>query len=160
MTRPAHEIAVDILRCFDEDTGEIDQDAFDALQDELSSKVAAIGYLVAERKGWAHTALEESARQKARADAFIKDAQRLSDKAQGLLGMLGLKRLVTPTATASIHVGAMRTTVDDEGSVPDRFKYEEVKTKIDKNAIAVAIDGGEEVPGAHRERGNDKLHWK
>lgn len=160
MGRPAHEIAEDILHCYDDDTGEMDQDAFEALQDELSSKVAAIGYLVAERKGWAHAALEEAVRQKDRADAFAKDAQRLSDRAHGLLAMLGVKRLVTPTATASIHAGAMRTVVDDEGSVPERFKRKETKVKIDKKALAVAIDGGEEVPGAHRERGNDKLHWK
>ena len=160
MSRPAHEVAADILNCYDDETGEIDPDALEALQDEMADKIAAIGYLVAERRGWAHTALEESARQKARADVFIKDAQRLSDRAHALLGVLNVKRLVTPTATASVHKGALRTVIDDEDAVPIRFKTYETKVKIDKKAIGADIDKGADVPGASRVRGDDKLHWK
>lgn len=158
--RPAYEIAQDIMRCFDEETGEIDEDALHALHDEMGDKIEAIGYLVRERGAWAEGAKAEAQRLRDRALAFDRDAMRLSDKAQTLLGIMGVKKVVAPTITASIHKGRLRTVVEDESLVPDEYKRTITTTKVDAAAAAAAIDGGATVPGVKRERGDSKLHWK
>lgn len=158
--RPAYEIAQDIMRCFDDETGEINEDALHALHDEMADKIEAIGYLVRERAAWAAGAKAEAKRLQERAQAFDKDAGRLSDKAQALLGVMGVKKVVAPTITASIHVGRMRTVVENVDLVPAEFLRAVTTTKVDAAAAAAAIDAGATVPGVKRERGGSTLHWK
>lgn len=158
--RPAYEIAQDIMRCFDEETGEIDEDAMHALEDEMADKIEAIGHLVRERQGWASGAKAEAKRLQERAQAFSKDADRLSTKAQQLLGVMGVKKVVAPTITASVHAGRLRTVVEDQSLVPGEFLRTTTTTKVDAALAAAAIDAGTAVPGVKRERGDSKLYWK
>jgi len=157
--RPVHVIAAQLMDCYDEN-GEIDAELFDGLQGELSDKLEAVGYLVAERNGWAEAARDESRRLVNRAAAFEMDGIRLTAKAHEILKVLGVRKLVTATTTAALHKQPLRTVITDEDAIPVAYRRSEVVETIDKKALAVAIDAGAEVTGATRKRGDDRLKWK
>jgi hypothetical protein len=148
-----------MLGCYDEN-GELDERLFAELTDEMEDKVGAIGFLVAERAGWAATARAEAKRQLERAAAFDRDGSRLTDRAHDLLLIMGVRKVTTGTATASLRKQPLRTVIVDEAAIPETYRRSVVVESIDKKAIATAIDADVDVPGATRERGDDRLQWK
>lgn len=149
-----------IVNSFDEDTGEIDADALDALELKFENKIEAMGHVVRNLRALAKGARDEGAHQKGRADRFINQADRLEDRAQFLMERVGKTKVVTATVNAVIGEGSLRTVVDDVAKLPAIYVRISETVTPDKKLIGQHIDGGAVIPGAHRERGPSRLKFK
>jgi len=71
----------------------------------------------------------------------------------------GISKIDSPYFRISLRQNPVSVVVDNEGSIPcEFFRYPEAPPpSVDKKAIKAAIEAGEEVNGAHLERGTSLI---
>jgi len=68
-----------------------------------------------------------------------------------------LTKLALPEATVSLRTLQPRPKITDLAALPDAFVVETIVRKPDNDAIAVAIEGGAEIPGVVMTNGSSSL---
>lgn len=91
----------------------------------------------------------EIERLKERKTAFENLGERLEQYAIRIMQSLNLRRLDGNTSRLLLRHNAPGVEIDNQELVPARYKTVRQEISVDKRAIKRAIDGGEDVPGAH-----------
>lgn len=71
-----------------------------------------------------------------------------------------ISKISCPLFTITLAKGREVAVIDDENALPDELMRVKTEINPDKNAIAAKLKAGEEVPGAHLERGQSSIRIK
>lgn len=140
-----------ILAQLEELGGEITPEIENALainEEQFAAKAVDYGHAILNLKAMATAAKAEKDRL-ASLQKFYENAQkRLTDALSTAMQVFGQDKVENATMRLSLrHTTA--TEVDDIDQLPAEFKTTKVEVVADKTAIKKAIQGGEDVPGAH-----------
>lgn len=92
---------------------------------------------------------KEIKRLKAREAALANLQERLEKYAIYTMQSHNLRKLEGDTATLTLRTNQPGVDIDNEESLPAKFKTIKQEIAIDRRGIKKAIDAGEDVPGAH-----------
>jgi hypothetical protein len=130
-------------------------DTLESLGGDLEEKSKNTAFVVRNLEAAADqidAAVEEMGR---RAAALRKNADRVREYIMSNMIFAGVKKLETPYFVITVRDNPPKVVVTDEQTIPPQFFVAPPPppAKLDKKAIAAALKGGEQVPGAHLERG-------
>ena len=147
-----YEIDEALQECFNEETGEIlDEEKFNALEEERDKKIEGIGLMIKERAVLIEGIDAEMKRLRERKETLKNQNESTKDF---LDHVLGGKKFETERVRC-MYRKSKAVDVIDEGQVPEKYIKETVKTAPDKTAIKEAIQAGETVPGCELRESNN-----
>ena len=142
--RTLWEIDDDIMRCFDHETGEIDEERWDALNMERDKKVEGILLLFKNKVSFANEVKNERDTLDQRYKTLSNEIDRMRDWINNVV----LKG--EPFETGKVKASYRKSTsVEvDESLIPDAYCQFQITRKPIKSDIKDALKRGEEIPGA------------
>ena len=142
--RTLWEIDEDIMRCFDPETGEIDEERWDALNMERDKKVEGILLLFKNKVSFANEVKGERDTLDQRYETLSNEIDRMRDWINNVV-LRG-----EPFETSRVKASYRKSTsVEvDESLIPDKFCQFQITRKPIKSDIKDALQKGEEIPGA------------
>jgi len=146
-----YEIAPEMRQLMTEE--DFDSERFDALAIAFEHKAEAITHFTGELDGFIAMGKEEIKRIQARVKTAENRKQSLKEYLQGCMQEAEIYELKFGTKSVKIAKNPPRVVIDDEQSIPAKYKVIETITKIDKAGIKNAIKTGKEVSGCHIESG-------
>ena len=156
MSRPLYDISQRYQNIWDiclDDNVDLDtlENALKTIEGELDDKVANGIGLIQELKYHADAMGEEAKRLAARKKAIDNKIDALKSYYLDHLNKMGKTKVLTNRGTMSIvkSGGKRPLKIDNEDLVPADFKF--VVAQIDKDALRQALEGGENIQGAHLE---------
>lgn len=140
-----YEIDEAIMNCIDPETGEIDEERFDALVIERDKKIENILLLIKDSEAKAKAIADERDALEQRIKTYKNQAQRLRDWITN--DILKGENFETARVKATWRRSESVEILSDE-LVPDRYCDISVVRKPSKKVIKEAMKKGEKVPGA------------
>jgi hypothetical protein len=143
----------------DEETGEIDIDAFMAGQEALKDKQLATVAFIKNQDAEIEALDAAIKKWTERKKAMQNRREGVKDMLVQSLKLSNTHKLAAPdnTFTVSLSVGSTTAVeVTDEAKIPERFKTQKITFTVSKTAIKEAIAAGEIVEGAYLVN-NDRL---
>ncbi|MCP5111766.1 MAG: siphovirus Gp157 family protein [bacterium] len=119
-----------------------------------------VARFLAHCEGQEELAKREIERLQARKKRFENARSRLEDCLVGLMECRGMKKLEGLTATLALRGCPPSVHVYDEEELPAEYKRTKSETVVDKTAIKMALNAGQDVPGAKLVTGRHKLQRK
>jgi hypothetical protein len=134
---------------------EVVADTLEGMAGEIEVKATNVAMFVRNLEAGAEAIKEAEARMAARRKAIENRAKRIRAYLQGQMERTGITKIECPYFKLAVRDNPPAVVIDQEGSIPERFMRtpEPPPPAPDKKAIADALKAGEEVPGAHLERG-------
>ena len=137
----------------DEETGEVDEGKLGALladiEGEVDEKLQRLGEWYKDLTAEEEAIDAEIKALRARRDAKAAKADRVKRYISYAMGLAGRRKFDAPSVAFSFRA-AKRTDIIDATKIPEEYLRVKVTKEPDKTAIAKAIDGGIDVPGAVR----------
>lgn len=137
---------------------------FEALADRLEQKVERIVGLIRSLEAEEEEAAVIAKRIAAWKKARTLSGERLREFLRSGLLMAQVKQVKGPGFTISITEPTAKSArlIIDPALLPDRFKREEVICRdiVDEGAVRLALERGEEIPGARLEPGEPRLQLR
>ena len=130
-------------------------DTLEAISAEFDDKAIAVGYVIKNLNSEADAIDAEIKRLSGRKSARMNRVKSLKTYLIGNMSVLDKKTIECDLFSISRQKGRMSVFIDSQDALPE--EYLKVSVSPDKTAIKKAIDSGEEVKGAHLERGSDSL---
>lgn len=147
--------SLEALATSDDLPEDVVRDTLEALEGEWQEKAVAVAAFIKNLES-AGVAIAQAA------EAMDRRAERLYARATSLraylqfhLQAMNIKRIEDPMFTIRLADNNPAVVVDDEKAIPEQYWIQPPapEKRLDKVAIARAIKAGEEVPGAHTDRG-------
>jgi hypothetical protein len=91
----------------------------------------------------------EIKRLQARKKMALARAAAIEERTLELMAAAGLEKLLGNRATLTKRANPISLIVDDQNLIPPAFLRTKTTSEVDKVAIKVALDGGEEIAGCH-----------
>ncbi|GAB2723099.1 siphovirus Gp157 family protein [Halomonas garicola] len=123
-------------------------DTLEGLEGQLQEKATNVAAFMQHLKATAEAIKEAEAKMAKRRRAIENRAASLRDYLHDNMEAAGISRIESPWFELKIQNNPPAVAVEDEQSLPDRFKQEVTTIKVDRNAIKAALKAGEAVPGA------------
>lgn len=142
-----YEIDAALLACIDPETGEVDLEQLESLQQEREKKIAGVLDWWKDLTATAAAIKAEIAALQERRAALERKADSLTD---WLTRALDGEKFQTPRAAVSYR-RSTAVAVDEPELLPPEYVREKVETVPDKVKIKEALVSGAEVPGARLE---------
>lgn len=142
-----YEIDAALLACIDPETGEVDLEQLESLQQERERKIAGVLDWWKDLTATAAAIKAEIAALQERREAMERKAESLTD---WLARALDGEKFQTPRALVSYRKSTA-VAVDEPELLPPEYVREKVETVPDKVKIKEALASGAEVPGARLE---------
>lgn len=155
LTEKAKELYNTLMETVDTETGEIDTDISQQLDNmlmEVNEKAVTIGSVYRAMTTEADNVQKEIDRLQAIHDRIDKKAKKLKEYLSVNLQKLGIEKIQGLYANISFTT-SRRCIVTEINAIPEKYLKKEVKIEVnpDLNAIKKAIKSGEEIDGAHIE---------
>jgi Siphovirus Gp157 len=130
-------------------------DTLESLGGDLEEKSKNTAFVVRNLEAAADqidAAVEEMGR---RAATIRKNAERVREYLMSNMIFAGVKKLETPYFVITVRDNPPKVVVTDEQTIPPQFFVEPPPppAKLDKKGLAAALKAGEQIEGAHLERG-------
>lgn len=142
-----YEIDAALLACIDPETGEVDLEQLESLQQERDRKIAGVLDWWKDLTATAAAIKAEIAALQERRAALERKAESLTD---WLVRALNGEKFQTPRAAVSYR-RSTAVAVDEPELLPPEYVREKVETVPDKVKIKEALVSGAEIPGARLE---------
>lgn len=141
------------MSAVDECTGEVDDaklnEAIAAVEGEVDEKLRHLGEWLKDLEASAQDIGDELRILRARKDAKERKADTIRRYIAYALKASGRRKFETGSVAMRFRA-AKRTEIIDANLIPPQYRRTKITVEPDKTAIAKAIDGGEDVPGAVR----------
>lgn len=138
-----YEIDKQIESCIDMETGEVDVEKLEALQEERDQKIENVALWI---KNLRADVAAFKAEEKSLAERRKVAENRILSLTNYLMMACDGKKMDTPKVSVSFrHSQAVEVT--DEDKIPMKYLIEQ-PYKVDKKSIRAALKDGEEIPGA------------
>jgi hypothetical protein len=149
MEQKLYEIANDIQALEDLDLPE-DQikDTLDGLQGTFELKAESVGKFMANLDGDIEKIDHEIKRLQNRKKVMENRKESIREYLRYNMAATGITRISCPLFTISLVKGRPMAVIEDDRSVPDKFKVTKTTVSISKADLLEALKAGEEVPGA------------
>ena len=141
----------------DEDMAVAVRDTIGAIAGEFEEKAKAVATIALNVNTDVEAIDAEIERLKERKRIIQNRVQGLKDYLRENMEATGITKISCPVFTITLSKGRESVVVDDESAIPDDLMRVTTKIDPDKTAIAAKIKAGEEVPGAHLERGKGSI---
>lgn len=130
-------------------------DTLEGLAGEIEVKATNVAMFVRNLEASADAIKEAEANMAARRKAIENRAKRIRAYLQGQMERTGITKIECPYFKLAVRDNPPAVVIDAESQLPQKFMRtpEPPPPAPDKKAIAEALKSGEEVPGAHLERG-------
>lgn len=134
---------------------EVVADTLEGLQLPLEQKAVSVAAFVRNIEASAEAIRHAEADMRARRTAIENRARRVRTYLQEQMARTGIKQIDCPLFRVSLRENPAAVVIDAESQIPDQFMVTPPMPEPapDKKAIAAAIKAGQDVPGAHLERG-------
>lgn len=138
-----HEIDKAIYECVDEETGEVDVEKLEALQNERSNKLENIALWILELS----RDIEQIKSEKDRLDALKQRTERKVDRLKEYLAfVLNGENFKTPL----VQIQSRKTktvVIDDDAEIPEKFISVTITQNPNKTALKRAVESGAIING-------------
>lgn len=134
---------------------EVIANTLEGLAGELEVKATNVAMFVRNLEASADAIKQAEAEMASRRKAIENRAKRVRQYLQYQMERTGITKIECPYFKLAVRDNPPSVVIDQEGSIPERFMRvpEPPPPAPDKKAIAEALKHGEDVPGAHLERG-------
>ena len=132
-------------------------DTLEAVQGEFNEKAVSIVKFTENLNGDISAIDAEIKRLQARKRAIENKRQSVRDYLLHNMRECQITSIECPLFTAKLRKGIDSVVVDDESKIPDRFIETVISYKVDKKALKLALQSGEEIEGAHIKQGEQTL---
>jgi hypothetical protein len=146
---------------YDYETGEVLEEeevdrAFAALTGDVQTKVAGAAFVVMRLDKEADMVDEEIRRLQLKKIRIQRGHDRLKDRIRQLMSLTEIDRVKTPSISVTLGKPAERVAIYDKELLPEEYRVSP-PWKPHKLAIKKAIQNGDEIAGAHLEKGQASL---
>jgi len=150
--------AADALQNLDLDSQTI-SDTLEGLSGDLETKCSNVAFVIRNMESLAEQIKQAEQQMAARRKAIENRAGHVREYLKFNMERTGISKIDSPYFRISLRQNPVSVVVDNEGSIPcEFFRYPEAPPpSVDKKAIKAAIEAGEEVNGAHLERGTSLI---
>lgn len=150
-----HQQALSMLNDMDELTPEVIADSMAALDDELESKVLSCAKYLRGLEAEAKAIKEAEQNMAARRKTLENRAANFKEYVRLNMVRSELQKAKDPEISVSITKPRDVVVIDDDSVLPDQ--YVRIEVKANKTEIGKALKDGQEVNGAHLEKGQPGL---
>lgn len=134
---------------------EVIADTLEGMAGALEVKATNVAMFARNLEASAEAIKQAESDMRSRRQAIENRAKRIRSYLQTQMERTGITKIESPYFKLAIRDNPPCVVIDSEGSLPERFMRvpEAPPPAPDKKAIAEALKHGEDVPGAHLERG-------
>ncbi|WP_332847584.1 siphovirus Gp157 family protein [Pseudomonas lactucae] len=144
----------------DEDLAVALRDTMEGIEGEFQEKGKAIAMITLNIDGDLEAIQSQIDRLTERKRIITNRKEGLKEYLRTNMDAAGITKITHPLFTITCGKGKPIVVIDDEKAIPDDFVNVKVISAPDKAAIAKALKGGQEVPGAHSEIGKSSISIK
>lgn len=144
----------------DEDMAIAVRDTMGAIEAEFNDKALAVSRVILNMDGDIEAVDAEIRRLEERKRIMSNRKGQIIDYLRENMEAAEITKISCPLFTITLAKGRESVVIDDEKSLDDDLVSTKVTTTPDKKAIAERIKAGQEVKGAHLERGKSSIRIK
>lgn len=144
----------------DEHSMELVRDTMEAIGGEFDQKAQAVVTIALNMDDDCAAIDAEIARLEKRRKVITNRADSLRDYLRINMEATGISKISCPLFSITLVAGRESVVVDDQDKLPDDLLRVKTELAPDKTAIAAKLKAGEDVPGAHLERGQSSIRIK
>lgn len=144
----------------DEDMQVAVRDTLGAIEGEFNEKAKAISSLILNMDSDAAAIDAEIERLKERKRIMTNRQSEIREYLRDNMEAAGITKISCPLFTITLAQGRESVVITDESLLPDEMTDVKTDIKPNKKAITDAIKAGQDVPGAHLERGQSSVRIK
>lgn len=159
LTGQFKELAV-LMEDADEDMAIAVRDTMGAIQAEFNDKALAVSRVILNMDGDIEAVDAEIERLQERKRLMSNRKGQIIDYLRENMEAAEITKISCPLFTITLLKGRESVIVDDESQLEDELVSTKVVTAPDKKAIAERIKAGQDVKGAHLERGKSSIRIK
>lgn len=144
----------------DEDMAIAVRDTMGAIEAEFNDKALAVSRVILNMDGDIDAVDAEIERLQERKRLMSNRKGQIINYLRENMEASGITKIACPLFTITLAKGRESVIVDDEKSLPDDLMRVSTKIEPDKKAIGDRLKAGEEIKGAHLERGQSSIRIK
>lgn len=144
----------------DEDMAIAVRDTIGMIEAEFNDKALAVSRIILNFDTDVAAIDAEIARLQERKRLITNRQSSIKDYLRENMEAAEISKISCPLFTITLAKGREVAVIDDENALPDELMRVKTEINPDKNAIAAKLKAGEEVPGAHLERGQSSIRIK
>lgn len=159
LTGQYKELAV-LAETADEDMAIAVRDTLGMIEAEFQDKALAVSRIILNLETDTSAIDAEIDRLQERKRLIANRQREIKDYLRENMEAAEITKISCPLFTITLAKGREVAVIDDENALPDELMRVKTEINPDKNAIAAKLKAGEEVPGAHLERGQSSIRIK
>lgn len=130
-------------------------DTLESISGDLEAKCTNIGFVIRNMESFAMQMAQAESSMAARRKALENRAEHIRNYLKQNMERCNMSKIESPWFKIAIRQNPSAVVIDAATQIPSEFwrKPEPLPPAIDRKAIKAAIEAGNEVPGAHLERG-------